>query len=134
MGRHGVSPILFRTLGLITTAYASPRLVVVGEQAPRLAHSYTHILERKTMKALKITKFVVGAVVAVGAGKIAGHIIRNNVTPRSGFEAVTMATAAFVLCGMVGAMAANESDKQIDEFIKAWKQMKENYAEAKNAV
>lgn len=77
------------------------------------------------MKKIKVIKFVAGFIAGAGAARIMGQVIRNNTDPVNGYQRVTMAAGAFVLCGIIGGIAARETERNIDDLILIWKKAKE---------
>lgn len=68
---------------------------------------------------LNAVKFVASSVVGIGAGKIVGQIIKDNIKPETMVEKVTMTAATFAIGGLVAAAAKKYTSDQIDEVASA---------------
>lgn len=68
--------------------------------------------------ALSAVKFVASSLVGVGTGKIVSGIIKNNVTPETLLDKVTVLGAAWVIGGMATKATKTFTDETIDDVAK----------------
>lgn len=65
--------------------------------------------------ALSAVKFAVSGVVGIGTGKIVSAVIKNNVSPESLIDKVTIVAASWTLSGVVTTAAKKYTNEMIDE-------------------
>lgn len=68
-----------------------------------------------SVNALSAVKFVASGVVGIGAGKIVGKIIKNNVSPETLIDKVTVVSASWVISGIVTTATKKYTNEMIDE-------------------
>jgi hypothetical protein len=73
------------------------------------------------MTKLDITKTAVKIIVGSGTAKIIQGIVRNNTSPESITDTVTITAGAIVVGSMVGDIAGRYTDAKIDEIAAWWK-------------
>jgi hypothetical protein len=67
---------------------------------------------------IKLVKFVASSIVGLGTGKIVGRIIKNNITPETLIEKVTVTAAAWVIAGVVTKATKQYTDETIDDLVE----------------
>lgn len=67
---------------------------------------------------IKIVKFVATGIVGMGTGKIVGRIIKNNITPETLIEKVTVTAAAWVISAVITKATKGFVDEQIDDAVE----------------
>lgn len=67
---------------------------------------------------IELVKFVASGIVGMGTGKIVGKIIKNNVTPETMLEKITVTAAAWVIAGMATKATKKVADEMVDEVAK----------------
>ena len=73
------------------------------------------------MDKIKVSKFVVGCVVAAGVSRIVGGIVSNNTVPKNLWQKATILAGSFVLGGIVVGVAKKETDAIIDQIIDGYR-------------
>lgn len=71
------------------------------------------------LNALAVVKFVASGVVGIGTGKIVGKIIKNNVTPETLIDKVTVLAAGWVIAGIATNATKKYTDDMVDDVVKA---------------
>lgn len=65
--------------------------------------------------ALSVVKVAVSGVVGIGTGKIVSAVIKNNVSPESLIDKVTIVAASWTLSGVVTTATKKYTNEMIDE-------------------
>lgn len=65
--------------------------------------------------ALTAVKFAVSGIVGIGTGKIVGGVIKNNISPETLIDKVTVTAAAWVIGAMATKATKTHTDEMIDE-------------------
>lgn len=71
---------------------------------------------------LSAVKFVASGVVGLGTSKIVAGIIKNNVTPETLIDKVSVAAAAWTISAMAAAATKKYTDEAIDDTVKTVKE------------
>ncbi len=79
---------------------------------------------------IQITKAIVGAIVRFGTGSIVYAIVRNNTTPESAFEKISIPAGSFVLGGIASDAARQYSERMIDDLVETFGGLKDNVKSA----
>jgi len=95
---------------------------------PLLIQASSQTMEGITLmfNALSAVKFVASGIVGIGTGKIVGRIIRNNITPETLVEKVSVTAAAWVIGSMAAKATKQYTDEIIDETATSVKEVVEN--------
>lgn len=72
------------------------------------------------MNKLNAFKFVARLVVGAGTTTISNGIIRNNVTPSSLIENISVGVASVVIGSMASEATRSHTERQIDQIVDAW--------------
>ena len=70
------------------------------------------------MDKIKVSKFLVGVVVASGVTRIVNGIVRNNVNPVTFWQKATTLAGSLVIGSIVAGAAKNETDAIIDTIVE----------------
>lgn len=83
------------------------------------------------MTRLDLTKKIASITVGFGTGKIVGQVIKNNTSPDSVVDHVSILAASIVLGQMAADKTTAYTDQKIDEIVAWWKNpmnVKKNHA------
>lgn len=69
---------------------------------------------------ITVAKFVVSSITTIGASKIAGQIIKNNIAPKNTIDKVLIFAGAFVIGVIVSNAVKKQSEQMIDEVVETW--------------
>lgn len=69
------------------------------------------------MDKIKVSKFVVGVVVAAGVTRIVNGIVRNNTAPTNLWQKFTILAGGFMIGGIVAGASKKETDRLIDDIV-----------------
>lgn len=75
------------------------------------------------MNKIAIAKKIVTTIVSIGSAQIAHRIIANNVHATTKTERITVAAGSLALGGAIGELAADYTDRQIDEIVATWQKI-----------
>lgn len=76
------------------------------------------------MDKIGLVKLLANCVVSAGAGKILYGFVRNNTSPTSMRDKVTIYAAAVVVGSMVGRSLKAHTEIMIDETVAKWAELK----------
>ena len=86
------------------------------------------------MNRIKVVKFVLGVIVSAGTTKIVAGFVRNNVTPTSMRDKITIIAATTVIGSIVVHAVKAHADSMVDEVVAGWNQAKERLLEAQASL
>ena len=72
------------------------------------------------MKAIDITKSVIGLTSGIGATHIVGAIVKNNTEPENAMQTVTVFAGRVAIGMVVADIVRQHTDAKIDEIVAWW--------------
>jgi hypothetical protein len=73
---------------------------------------------------IAIAKLLAKGIVHLGTGSIVSAIIKNNITPETTIQKVTVPASAFILGAIISDAAKDYTDNFIDETVDMFKKVK----------